>query len=106
REFCVKMLDELGRLCAPLSRVVLFSDAELLQGYAPEVRPMTSDWVKALGPKLVCDHVLVRSKVVAMGLAVANLALGGILKGYSSRSEFNAAAKAAGVPMARVRAVP
>jgi hypothetical protein len=105
-ELCAKMLDDLGRLCAPLPRVVLFTDAELLVGYTPEVRPLASEWMKSLGSKLVNDHILVRSKVVAMGVAVANLAVGGILRAYSSRSDFNAAARLAGVPVARVRAVP
>jgi hypothetical protein len=105
-ELCAKMLDELSRLCTPLSKVVQFTDAELLRGYTPEVRPLASEWMKSLGRKLVSDHILVRSKVVAMGVAVANLAVGGILRAYSSRSDFNAAARLAGVPAARVRAVP
>jgi hypothetical protein len=42
-----------------------------------------------------CLHVLVRSKIVAMGVSVANLALGGIITIHGSAPSFHAALQAA-----------
>ena len=36
-------------------------------------------------------HILVGSKIVSMGVSVANLALGGSLVGYTNRTAFEAA---------------
>ena len=73
---------------APLS---LFVDCYDLVGYAPSVRKAPTDWLMAHREQVDVQHMLVRSKITKMGLSVASLALGGLLKGHVSRASFQAA---------------
>lgn len=66
----------------------LFTDASRLTTYDPAFRIRMTEWVKANQPRIVLSEVLVTSKMTAMGLSVANLVLGGRLKGTSSPAEF------------------
>ena len=69
----------------------LFVDAYDLIGYAPSVRKGPTDWLMEHKARVEVQHMLVRSKLTKMGLSVASLAVGGILKGYSSRASFRLA---------------
>lgn len=69
----------------------LFVDAYDLVSYTPDVRKGPTDWLMANRSRVAVQHMLVRSKITKMGLSVASLALGGLLKGHASRATFRLA---------------
>lgn len=69
----------------------LFVDAYDLVSYTPDVRKGPTDWLMANRSRVALQHMLVRSKITKMGLSVASLALGGLLKGHASRASFRLA---------------
>lgn len=69
----------------------LFVDAYDLVSYTPDVRKGPTDWLMANRSRLAVQHMLVRSKITKMGLSVASLALGGLIKGHASRASFGLA---------------
>lgn len=73
----------------------IFVDAEALKGYEPEIQSSATQWMKANKSRITAQHMLVDSLITRMGLSVASLALGGVIKGYTSRPEFEAALKRA-----------
>ena len=73
----------------------IFVDAETLNGYEPEIQSSATQWVKANKHRIAAQHMLVSSLITRMGLSVASLALGGVIKGYMSRPEFEAALRRA-----------
>ena len=68
----------------------LFFDAEELDNYESALRVELTKCFFPERQQLASFHVLVRSKLVAMGVSVANLALGGIVNGTSDRKRFKA----------------
>jgi hypothetical protein len=90
-----QLVRELGRVMPPREQVDFFIDAELLAGYDTEVRVGMTEWVIKNRPSIRSFHGLVRSKIVAMGASVANLALGGFLKIHTDPHEFQIAFEAA-----------
>ena len=69
----------------------IFVDAYDLTGYAPSVRKGPTDWLNRNRASVAVQHMLVRSKLTKMGLSVASLALGGLLRGHASRASFRQA---------------
>ncbi len=69
----------------------LFVDAFDLVGYSPAVRKGPTDWLLAHRSRVAVQHMLVRSKITKMGLSVASLALGGLIRGHASRVSFRLA---------------
>ena len=65
-----------------------------MNGYDSEVRAMFTQWVASNRTRTTV-HILVGSKIVSMGVSVANLALGGSLIGYTSHAMFDAALRSA-----------
>lgn len=75
----------------------VFNDWWEMTGYDSEARIRLTEWTRsnlALG-KTWPSHVLMRSKIVAMGVTVANMALGGALVVHSDRAVFDAELRAA-----------
>jgi hypothetical protein len=70
---------------------VVFDDWEELASYDPLTRVHVTAWTAANADKLSGIHVLLKSKLVAMGVTVANVTLRGSVKAYTSRAEFEAA---------------
>lgn len=68
----------------------LFFDAEELDNYESSLRVELTQCFFPERERLASFHVLVRSKLVAMGVSVANLALGGIVNSTSDRKRFKA----------------
>jgi len=66
----------------------IFNDWEELTGYTSEARLELTAWTAKNVGSLQGIHVLLKSKLVAMGISVANLATGGITKSYSDRATF------------------
>jgi hypothetical protein len=71
-------------------RADLFIDAWQLDGYETGYRVALTEMLRAM-PEVTRVHGLLRSTIVAMGAAVANLALGGIVKIYRRPADFEAA---------------
>jgi len=85
-----RTLDIVDKL-VPQHRVFyLFCDWAEMNGYDSEIRNMYTQWVASNRSRLKV-HILVSSKLVSMGVSVANLALGGSLIGYTNRPAFEAA---------------
>jgi hypothetical protein len=70
--------------------VVTFNDWFEMNGYDSEARLLMTSWVLSSRSKFSAIHVLVHSKLVAMGVSVANLALGGLISTYTSPKVYNA----------------
>lgn len=83
------VIDMLEKALSTTKRLHLFCDWAEMTGYESEVRAAFTSWAGA-NRNRVTFHLLVGSKLVAMGVSVANLALGGILIGYASRAAFDA----------------
>jgi hypothetical protein len=79
----------------------LYFDVEQLHGYNAELRTVLTEHFRRERASIRCLRVLLRSRVVGMGVSVANLALGGLAAVYSERREFlgdlDSALAAAGV---------
>jgi hypothetical protein len=65
-----------------------FCDMEKLTGYHPSLRTGGQGLVRANWNRLDTINILVRSKLVQMGVAVANLALEGRLRSFQRRAQF------------------
>lgn len=72
-------------------RLSLFVDAEAMDSYDSPIRTELTAAVFPDRARYDAVHVLVRSKMVAMGVTVANLALGGIVHSHTERATFKAA---------------
>jgi hypothetical protein len=68
------------------SRIVLFFDLGDMRSYDSVMRVRWTDWVQEHIRQVESLDVIARSKLVTMGVAVANLALGGIIKVHSGRA--------------------
>jgi hypothetical protein len=71
-----------------------FGDCWDLEDYERGTRVTVADFTKKMRPQLDGMHTLVRSKMVAMGVAVINMAMGGFLTVYSSKAKFQSALEA------------
>jgi hypothetical protein len=101
------------RLLAPLmtrradavlarGRITLFFDFWTMPTYDSEMRTEWTSWLVSHRARLDGLHVVARSKLVAMGVSVANLALGGIIKSYPAETgPFERALKASGLELPR-----
>lgn len=69
-------------------RVEAFHDWERISGYDAEVRPVYTRWSQGHPERIGALHILVRSRIVAMGITVANVALGGVMTAHNDRAEF------------------
>ncbi len=72
-------------------RVDWFGDYSEMTGYDTETRVALSEFTTKYKTQLSTVTVLVRSKIVAMGATVANLAVGGILDVVSNREKYERA---------------
>lgn len=76
-------------------RLTIFVDGEHLEGYDPPIRTVPTDWLKKHSANVVCQHMLVRSRIAKMGLAVAGLVLGAVIQGHTERRTFDVALREA-----------
>jgi hypothetical protein len=79
------------RVLATGARPDLFIDLGLLTGYDSEYRKAVSAWGARLYHRFGEVRVFVRSKLVAMGIAVSNLTAGGKLRPTTDRAFFERA---------------
>jgi hypothetical protein len=81
----------------------MFVDVELMTSYDTELRTEVTAAMARERKRIGCLHILVRSKIVAMGVSVANLALGGLMTIHGSAPPFQHALQA-GLVKAKVSA--
>jgi hypothetical protein len=67
-------------------RIDLFFDFLLMPSYDSTLRTHWTDWIRAHPREVTSIHVASRSKVVSMGVAVANLALKGMINAHTQHS--------------------
>jgi hypothetical protein len=92
--------DVLRRLIATHSTLELFIDARQVRDYRPPQRAEDAELLLSLSDKITRVHVLVRSRLLAVGLSVADLTLSGSVSAYAKPSKFYAALAPAGLPQA------
>jgi len=68
--------------------VQMFVDVELMVSYDTALRTEVTAALARERKRIGCLHILVRSKIVAMGVSVANLALGGIMTIHGTPAAF------------------
>ena len=84
---------QLERILERHDAVVLFDDFAEMTGYTSEGRIELTEWSKRNWSRLRSTHILVGSKLVAMGVSVASIALPG-LRSYDDRARFEAMLRA------------
>lgn len=77
--FVEPVVEGLERCLRQSPHVQLFVDTELMTTYDSELRTRVTAALLAERPRIAGLHIVVRSKLVAMGVSVANLALGGLM---------------------------
>lgn len=93
------ILDSTTRTLQTAKRIAIFCDWSETTGYDSDVRVSFTHWASTHRSNAKF-HLLVNSKIVSMGVSVANLALGGLLTVYSNRPAFDAALRSAKMGMA------
>ena len=85
----------LEQIFARSERLHTFWDLRALVNYHSEVRVCSTNALLAQrNKKLVAVHTLSTSKIVAMGVSVANLALGGMVQNHKTSASFELALRA------------
>lgn len=77
-----------NKMLAGNNRPHVFHDWEHMTGYDSNAREQLTAYVDGVKKQLGSANMLVKSKIVAMGVAVANALLGGTLHGFSERARF------------------
>ncbi|MEW5853457.1 MAG: hypothetical protein AB2A00_32070 [Myxococcota bacterium] len=70
------------------SSVVTFHDWSGVTGYETDARVQYTKWSEPIMKDVAMVHILLQSRIVAMGVSVANIVLGGKLKATSDRAAF------------------
>lgn len=82
-------------------RLIHFTDFWECATYDTLFRTAETQYVLKVRSKIDASHVLVQSKLMAMGVSVVNLAAGGILKSYTKRADFESVLVQHGLPAKR-----
>ena len=90
-DFALPMHEELEAALAKCDSLHVYVDVERLDRYDSKLRVRATESFAAHRPRIASMHVLFRSSFVAMGVAVANLALGNLITSHSKRSTFKRA---------------
>lgn len=85
---CIRRWSDALRTSERLTSVTDFWD---VSGYDSRLRIELTEWLLERRSRLEPLHLLARSPIVRMGAAVANLALGGLIKTYALRANYDAA---------------
>lgn len=80
-------------------RVTLYIDFWEMQTYDSGLRVGMTGWATKHRDCVDGVHVVTRSKLVSMGVSVANLAMGGIFTTHVQRAEFDALMMKLGLPL-------
>jgi len=83
-EIVVRVGDKIAELGRPMAG---FNEWSAMTSYDSVTRKLLTDWVSEHRHQLVASHVSVDSRLVQMGVTVANLALDGLLRSHATRAE-------------------
>ncbi len=87
------MIEEFDKLFADDPALSLFTDMSEMSDYSTKARALLTAWMKKNMPRARTVHIHVRSKLVAMGVSVANLALRSGMKMHSNSASFEEAVR-------------
>ncbi len=106
--FIAKIVGIYERAAADGKHPHVFIDGEFLTGHEPPLRADLTTWVQKNRTRLGSVHMLVRSRLVKMAIAVSNLSLGGLMHTYNDRAPFQIALNqaVAGVRAGTPRTLP
>jgi hypothetical protein len=90
---CVRRWNEALRTSERLTLLIDFWD---MPGYESFFRVGLTEWGLEHRARLEPIHLLARSPLVRMGVSVANLALGGLIKTYALRASYDVAVASLG----------
>lgn len=85
------MRQEMERRCAAATRWRWCADLSEMEGFSPEFRNAWVEWFRTHRKSLERTVFLHKSALVRIGLSMVNIALGGLLEGYSDRAAYEAA---------------
>ena len=71
--------------------ICVYMDAREQTGIATEERERLASWTKATGDKYRAGHLLFKSKIIELAVAVVNLLTGGSVRSYSKLELFEEA---------------
>jgi hypothetical protein len=91
KDYVTNITQPVDKLILAGMKPLIFNDWWEMTGYDTDARLKLTDWIFWIRGKIVGSHILVRSKIVSMGVSIANLALGGMLTVYTDRQEFSLA---------------
>lgn len=81
------------RIRVASGKLTVFHDWLEMTGYDPSCRRRITQWTVSNLSHFSEVHVALRSKLVAMGVQVANIALGGLVKTHRSRASLEEAVR-------------
>jgi hypothetical protein len=84
----IPLLAGWNRVILDPARALIFLDCSAITGYDPECRLECVKFLRAHCARIESFRILTGSKIGAMGVAVVNLALDGMLEAYSDRVKF------------------
>jgi hypothetical protein len=90
-DFATPLNEEFDRAATGGARVHVFIDLERMPGYDSPLRIRCTEHFRARLDSFASFHIFVPSRVVAMGVAVANVALRGIVTVHATRPPFTRA---------------
>lgn len=85
------ILEQRDEILRAHGRIALFDDLEGMTGYDSVVRTTLTEWSRVHKSEIVAFHILTRTRIAAMGVTVANLALGGHIRVHVRRESFEQA---------------
>lgn len=84
------ILEHRDRMLRECGSIALFDDLELMTGFHSAVRVGLTEWARVHKARITAFHILTRSTITAMGVTVANVALGGHICAHARRESFEA----------------
>lgn len=90
-DFLTRFMAPIDRIMVSGQRVIVYHDWEHLTGYDSEARVRLTTWATQFFKEIEAVHILTGSKIVHMGVSVANLALRGMITSYTNRHRFEQA---------------
>jgi hypothetical protein len=75
----------------------VFADLDAIDGFDAAFREAWTEWFRKNRSAVASCHILFRSRLVAIGIAMVGAALGGQVQTYSKREDFELALKKAGL---------
>jgi hypothetical protein len=95
--FAPVITEQMEALATPARKLAVFFDVWGMRTYDAAFRAALTSWVADHRDAIAEFHVGLDSKIVAMGVAVANLALGGLVQAHTDRAVFSELLRARGL---------